>query len=211
MAGASAAGVYGAPRPRRACSPSTGCLSTTKAKSGSGPAGAPDHRAKVVREVARALEIDLVRLPGCSPDLMPVEALWRRLREDVASRHGHAGAEELTRRAGAFAARLNRAPSSSPTGSGSRTASTLARKNCASRNRCGSNGWLGDVQIHDLCHAHASIAVMGGESLNVVGKALGHVNHQTTQRHAHRAADLILAATSRTAAHIENALSERRK
>ena len=45
-----------------------------------------------------------MRLPGCSPDLMPVEALWRRLREDVASHHGHAGAEGLTRRAGVFGA-----------------------------------------------------------------------------------------------------------
>ncbi len=41
---------------------------------------------------------------------MPVEALRRRLREDVASRHGHAGAEDLTRRVAAFAARLNRDP-----------------------------------------------------------------------------------------------------
>ena len=42
--------------------------------------------------------------------MMPVEALRRRLRKDVAYHHGHAGAEDLTRRAGAFAARLNRAP-----------------------------------------------------------------------------------------------------
>jgi transposase len=72
--------------------------------------GAPYHRAKVVREVASELEIDLVPLPGYSPDLMPVEALWRWLREDVTYHHGHASAEDLTRRVAAFEARLNRDP-----------------------------------------------------------------------------------------------------
>jgi transposase len=72
--------------------------------------GAPYHRAKVVREVACELEIDLVRLPGYSPDLMPVEALWRWLREDVTYHHCHASAEHLTRRVEAFEARLNRDP-----------------------------------------------------------------------------------------------------
>jgi transposase len=72
--------------------------------------GAPYHRAKIVREVACELEIDLVRLPGYSPDLMPVEALWRWLREDVTYHHGHASAQDLTRRVGAFEARLNRDP-----------------------------------------------------------------------------------------------------
>jgi len=72
--------------------------------------GAPYHRAKVVREVASELEIDLVRLPGYSPDLMPVEALWRWLREDVTYHHCHASAEHLTRRVAAFEARLNRDP-----------------------------------------------------------------------------------------------------
>jgi transposase len=46
--------------------------------------GAPYHRAKAVQEVARRLDITLMPLPGYSPDLMPVEALWRWLREDVA-------------------------------------------------------------------------------------------------------------------------------
>ena len=72
--------------------------------------GAPDHRAKLVREVACELEIDLVRLPGYSPDLMPVEALWRWLREDVTYHHCHASAEDLTRRVAAFEMRLNRDP-----------------------------------------------------------------------------------------------------
>src|SRR3954453_20133732 len=45
--------------------------------------GAPYHRAQAVREAATALNITLMPLPGYSPDLMPVEALWRWLREDV--------------------------------------------------------------------------------------------------------------------------------
>jgi len=49
--------------------------------------GAPYHRAAVVREAASALNIRLVLLPGYSPDLMPVEALWRWLREDVTHHH----------------------------------------------------------------------------------------------------------------------------
>jgi transposase len=72
--------------------------------------GAPYHRAKTVREVARTLGITLMPLPGYSPDLMPVEALWRWLREDVTYHHCHASADDLTRRVGAFEARLNRDP-----------------------------------------------------------------------------------------------------
>jgi transposase len=72
--------------------------------------GAPYHRAQAVREAARALNIRLMRLPGYSPDLMPVEALWRWLREDVTYHHCHASAEDLTRRVAAFEARLNRDP-----------------------------------------------------------------------------------------------------
>jgi transposase len=72
--------------------------------------GAPYHRARAVREAAAALRIDLVPLPGYSPDLMPVEALWRWLREDVTYHHCHASTEDLTRRVAAFEARLNRDP-----------------------------------------------------------------------------------------------------
>jgi len=72
--------------------------------------GAPYHRAKAVREAATTLHITLMPLPGYSPDLMPVEALWRWLREDVTSHHGHRSAEDLTRRAADFEVRLNRDP-----------------------------------------------------------------------------------------------------
>ena len=72
--------------------------------------GAPYHRAKAVQEVACELGITLMPLPGYSPDLMPVEALWRWLREDVTYHHCHTTAEDLTRRAAAFEVRLNQNP-----------------------------------------------------------------------------------------------------
>ncbi len=60
-------------------------------------------------EAAR-LGITLLPLPGYSPDLMPVEALWRWLREDVTCNHCHATADDLIRRVAAFAARINQQP-----------------------------------------------------------------------------------------------------
>jgi len=56
------------------------------------------------------LDITLMPLPGYSPDLMPVEALWRWLREDVTYHHCHASAEDLIRRVDTFEVRLNRDP-----------------------------------------------------------------------------------------------------
>jgi transposase len=72
--------------------------------------GAPYHRATAVRATAADLGIELAPLPGYSPDLMPVEALWRWLREDVTYHHCHPTADDLTRRVAAFAARINQDP-----------------------------------------------------------------------------------------------------
>ena len=72
--------------------------------------GASYHRAGAVREAAATLRLELRPLPGYSPDLMPVEALWRWLREDVTYHHCHRTAEDLTRRVAAVEARLNTAP-----------------------------------------------------------------------------------------------------
>ena len=69
--------------------------------------GASYHRAGVVREAATALQIDLVPVPGYSPDFMPVEALWRWLREDVTYHYCHPTTEDLSRRVAAFETRLN--------------------------------------------------------------------------------------------------------
>ena len=74
--------------------------------------GAPYHRAKTVHEAAAALQIGLVPLPGYRPDLMPVEALWRWLREDVTYHHSHRTAEDLSHRVATLEARLNQDPCS---------------------------------------------------------------------------------------------------
>ena len=72
--------------------------------------GAPYHRSGIVREAAADLAIDLRPLPGYSPDLMPVEPLWRWLREDVTYHHCHATAQDLIRRVAAFEATVNQDP-----------------------------------------------------------------------------------------------------
>ena len=72
--------------------------------------GAPYHRAQAVRAEASHLNIALVPLPSYSPDLMPVEALWRWLREDVTYHHCHSSPEDLTRRVAAFETRINKDP-----------------------------------------------------------------------------------------------------
>ena len=72
--------------------------------------GASYHRAGAVRDAAATLNIELMPLPGYSPDLMPVEALWRWLREDVTYHHCHPSRDDLTRRIAAFQARVNQQP-----------------------------------------------------------------------------------------------------
>ncbi len=72
--------------------------------------GAPYHRAKAVWAEAASLGITLMPLPGYSPDLMPVEPLWRWLREDVTYHHCHATADDLTRRIAAFETKVNQDP-----------------------------------------------------------------------------------------------------
>ena len=72
--------------------------------------GASYHRAACVHKAATALHIDLVRLPGYSPDFMPVEALWRWLREDVTYHHCHPTSDALRRRVAEFQAGINRDP-----------------------------------------------------------------------------------------------------
>ena len=57
--------------------------------------GASYHRAEAVRARAKELGIELVPLPAYSPDLMPVEALWRWLRQEVTAHHCHQSAAEL--------------------------------------------------------------------------------------------------------------------
>jgi transposase len=72
--------------------------------------GASYHRSGIVIAAAAALGIEIVRLPAYSPDFMPVEALWRWLREDVTYNHCHDTCQELIERVAAFEQRINKAP-----------------------------------------------------------------------------------------------------
>ena len=66
---------------------------------------------------------------------------------------------------------------------------------------------LGDVRLHDLRHAFASVAASAGLALPIIGKMLGHTQAQTTQRYAHLASDPVKAAAAAVAAKIAAAMS----
>lgn len=55
------------------------------------------------------------------------------------------------------------------------------------------------LRIHDLRHSYASLLIASGESLFLVGKALGHTSARTTERYAHLADDPLQAAADRVA------------
>ncbi|MCY3873219.1 MAG: site-specific integrase [Rhodobacteraceae bacterium] len=53
--------------------------------------------------------------------------------------------------------------------------------------RVRSDAGLPDVRLHDLRHAYASIAIMQGETVPVVGRLLGHNDAGTTLKYTHLA------------------------
>jgi integrase len=55
---------------------------------------------------------------------------------------------------------------------------------------------LQDFRIHDLRHTHASILVSEGQTLEVIGRLLGHSQTQTTARYAHLMDDPLRKAIS---------------
>jgi transposase len=57
--------------------------------------GASYHRSQLVRTAAENLDFELVPLPGYSPDLNPIEALWKWLREDVTQNYCHLTMHQL--------------------------------------------------------------------------------------------------------------------
>ena len=69
---------------------------------------APSHVAKVVTAEAARLGIDLVNLPGYSPDLNPIERLWDWMREEVTRGFCHASVPQLIDACQAFIRRINR-------------------------------------------------------------------------------------------------------
>ena len=72
--------------------------------------GAPAHRSLKAREKAEELGFEIVRLPGYSPDLMPVEELWKWLREEVTYNDCPISLEQLVERVEAFEKRICEQP-----------------------------------------------------------------------------------------------------
>ncbi|MGI3899644.1 MAG: tyrosine-type recombinase/integrase [Janthinobacterium lividum] len=59
---------------------------------------------------------------------------------------------------------------------------------------------LPNVRVHDLRHTAASLAILDGASLPLVGKLLGHKSPLTTARYAHLADDPVQALAERVGA-----------
>jgi transposase len=60
---------------------------------------APPHQARVARSMAEALGIEIVKLPFRSPELNPLEDLWRSLKAVVAANRAYESVDELAERA----------------------------------------------------------------------------------------------------------------
>ena len=71
---------------------------------------APCHTAEVVKAEAERLGIELVHLPGYSPDLNPIERLWDWMRQEVTRGFCHESAAELTAACQRFVADVNQGP-----------------------------------------------------------------------------------------------------
>lgn len=72
--------------------------------------GASYHRAEDVLECANELGIKLTQLPSYSPDFMPVEALWRWMREEVTYNHCHSTDSDLIAAVASFENEVNAEP-----------------------------------------------------------------------------------------------------
>lgn len=72
--------------------------------------GASYHRSQALREVATELGITLLPLPAYSPDFMPVEALWRWLRQSVTYNRCHDTVAALLGAVADFEATINLDP-----------------------------------------------------------------------------------------------------
>jgi transposase len=60
---------------------------------------APPHQARIARGAAEALGIEIVKLPFRSPELNPLEDLWRSLKAVVAANRAYESVDELAERA----------------------------------------------------------------------------------------------------------------
>lgn len=71
---------------------------------------APCHRAQPVQAAATALGLTLLPLPGYSPDLNPIEGLWKWMREEVTHLHCYPTVRALFEASLRFIARINLDP-----------------------------------------------------------------------------------------------------
>jgi transposase len=74
--------------------------------------GASYHRSKIVRAAAEKLDFEIVPLPGYSPDLNPIEGLWKWMREEVTQNHCHLTMYQLFLDCIAFIDSINQDPDS---------------------------------------------------------------------------------------------------
>ena len=69
---------------------------------------------------------------------------------------------------------------------------------------------LGDVRLHDLRHAFASLGAQGGDSLLIIGALLGHRSPKTTQRYTHLSDHPLKDAAERISAEAARLMGARR-
>lgn len=65
---------------------------------------------------------------------------------------------------------------------------------------------MGKLRIHDLRHTFASHAAMSRETLPMIGRLLGHANHQSTARYAHLDDGHLLDAAEQIGRAVQNML-----
>lgn len=69
--------------------------------------GASYHRAREVYQAAGSLGIEIIQLPGYSPDFMPVEELWSWMRKELTDVHGFKDQSEFLKHLGKFVKKIN--------------------------------------------------------------------------------------------------------
>lgn len=74
--------------------------------------GASYHRSEIVQAAAQDLGLQLLPLPSYSPDLNPIEGLWKWMREEVTQNHCHTFLYQLALRCNAFIDSINLDPDS---------------------------------------------------------------------------------------------------
>jgi transposase len=72
--------------------------------------GAPWHRSQTVRTQAQQLGIELIQLPAYSPDLNPIEGLWKWMRQEVTQHFCHVSLHDLFLDCRAFIDAINLDP-----------------------------------------------------------------------------------------------------